>query len=71
MELTIRAATPALLELRLQRYDLLHVNCEGCEFAMYENLAEGDLLGKFSYIQHSFHYYSQPNLQHRYCRYKS
>ena len=26
--------------------DLLHVNCEGCEWEMFENLIENDLLKK-------------------------
>jgi hypothetical protein len=67
--LKVRSASAVINELSLAHYDLLHVNCEGCETDMYENLAENDLFRKFRYIGHSFHNYDQPNLRARYCRY--
>ena len=51
--------------------DLLHVNCEGCEWEMFDNLIETKVLESIKSIQFSAHYFSQvPNLLSRYCKLK-
>ena len=50
-------------------YPLLHVNCEGCEYEVFEALIKEKMLDKFSVINISFHYMSGINrLFTRYCR---
>ena len=51
--------------------DLLHVNCEGCEWEMFDNLIETKVLETVRSVQFSSHYFPQvPNLLGRYCRVK-
>eukprot|EP00090_Calanus_glacialis_P037903 TRINITY_DN6584_c0_g1_i1.p1 TRINITY_DN6584_c0_g1~~TRINITY_DN6584_c0_g1_i1.p1 ORF type:complete len:306 (+),score=88.52 TRINITY_DN6584_c0_g1_i1:173-1090(+) len=51
--------------------DLMHVNCEGCEWEMFDNLIETRVLETVRSIQFSSHYFSQvPNLVARYCKIK-
>jgi len=54
------------------RIDLLHVNCEGCEWEMLENLIEArSVINNIRSIQFSSHFFSQvPDLVSRYCRIK-
>jgi FkbM family methyltransferase len=48
---------------------LLHVNCEGCEYELFESLIAEDMLQSFPAIQVSFHYFDGiKNLFQRYCR---
>ena len=53
--------------------DLLHVNCEGCEWEMFESLVNNNLINKFRIIQFSAHYYFEDDpetiakTQQRYC----
>ncbi|KAI8462315.1 MAG: hypothetical protein J3K34DRAFT_449092 [Monoraphidium minutum] len=56
-----------------ERYGMLHVNCEGCEYEMFEALANAGLLNTFPIIQFSFHWYTQvgSHLGLRYCRIRS
>jgi len=52
--------------------DLLHVNCEGCEWEMFDNLIETGELSKIRSVQFSSHFFQQvPNLVARYCNIKS
>jgi len=51
--------------------DLLHVNCEGCEWEMFENLLETGVMQSIKSMQFSSHYFSPdqvPNLLARYCK---
>lgn len=61
LTLVIRDAAAAFCELlktnRAERIDVLHVNCEGCEYDMFARLAEQDMLQYFVHIQASFHNY--------------
>jgi len=51
--------------------DLLHVNCEGCEWEMFDNLIDTKVLESVKSVQFSAHYFSQvPNLFYRYCKLK-
>jgi len=53
--------------------DLLHVNCEGCEWEMFENLIETGVMQTIRSMQFSSHYFSPdqvPNLLARYCKIK-
>ena len=51
--------------------DLLHVNREGCEWEMFDNLIETKVLESVKSVQFSAHYFSQvPNLFYRYCKLK-
>lgn len=45
----------------------LHVNCEGCEYEVFEAFIQEKILGIFSVIQISFHYYS--GVTHPFSRY--
>lgn len=50
--------------------DLLHVNCEGCEWEMFENLIEAGVMKTIRSMQFSSHYFSPsqvPDLLARYC----
>ena len=52
--------------------DLLHVNCEGCEYEMLENLIKSGLHWKIKIIQFGTHFFSEiPNLTERYCAIRS
>jgi len=69
VELQIQAAHEVLKEVAGDSIiDLLHVNCEGCEWEMFENLIENDLLKKIRSIQFSTHFNENvPNITTRYC----
>jgi len=52
--------------------DLFHVNCEGCEWEMIENLLATDLVKKMRTIQFGSHYFEEvPNILSRYCKIRS
>ena len=52
--------------------DLLHVNCEGCEYEMLENIIKSGLHWKIKIIQFGTHFFSEvPNLTQRYCAIRS
>ena len=52
--------------------DLLHVNCEGCEYEMLENLIKSGLHWKINIIQFGTHYFpGVPRLTERYCAIRS
>ena len=59
-----------LTSLDRSHVDVLHVNCEGCEWDFFERLLETDTLRQIKYIQMSFHNYGERgigNLLPRYC----
>lgn len=59
-----------LLELGYSHIDLLHMNCEGCEWELLERLIQADTLKHVKYIQVSFHNYGERgigNILPRYC----
>ena len=48
--------------------DLLHVNCEGCEYEMLENIIKSGLHWKIKIIQFGSHFFSEiPRLTERFC----
>ena len=48
--------------------DLLHVNCEGCEYEMLENLIKSGLHWKIKIIQFGTHFFPEvPRLTGRFC----
>ena len=52
--------------------DLLHVNCEGCEYEMLENIIKSGLHLKIKIIQFGTHFFPEvPNLTQRYCAIRS
>jgi len=54
------------------KIDLLHVNCEGCEWEMLENLIEDDIHKNIRMVQFSSHYFRQvKDITSRYCNIKS
>jgi len=49
--------------------DLLHVNCEGCEWEMFENLIGSGIHTKIRMIQFGSHYFSQvEGITQRFCQ---
>jgi len=49
--------------------DLMHVNCEGCEWELFEALVLEGILQKIKVLQFSAHYFPEiSNVQQRYCR---
>lgn len=49
--------------------DLLHVNCEGCEWEMFENLIRSGIHTKIRMIQFGSHYFSQvEGITRRFCQ---
>ena len=52
--------------------DLLHVNCEGCEYEMLENIIKSGLHLKIKIIQFGTHFFPEvPRLTERYCAIRS
>ena len=52
--------------------DLLHVNCEGCEYEMLENIIKSGLHWKIKIIQFGTHFFPEvPRLTERYCAIRS
>ena len=48
--------------------DLFHVNCEGCEWEMLENIIKNGLHKKMKKIQFGTHYFPQiSDISYRYC----
>jgi len=73
--LEIREGASVLRGLKTDKddlIDLLHVNCEGCEWEMFDNLIESGELRTIRSVQFSSHLFQQvPNLVARYCNIKS
>jgi len=73
-ELQIRDASKAVGEVLRNikdktEVDLLHVNCEGCEWEMFENLLSSGIHTKIRKIQFGSHYFSQvEGITQRYCQ---
>merc|ERR1712032_526337 len=73
-ELQIRDASKAVGEVLSNlkdktEVDLLHVNCEGCEWEMFENLISSGIHTKIRMIQFGSHYFSQvEGITQRYCQ---
>ena len=52
--------------------DLLHVNCEGCEYEMLENIIQSGLHRRIKVIQFGSHFFSEiPRLTERFCAIRS
>ena len=52
--------------------DLLHVNCEGCEYEMLENIIKSGLHWKIKIIQFGTHFFPEvPRLTERFCAIRS
>ena len=52
--------------------DLLHVNCEGCEYEMLENIIKSGLHWRIKIIQFGTHFFPEvPRLTERYCAIRS
>ena len=48
--------------------ELLHVNCEGCEYEMLENIIKSGLHWKIKIIQFGTHFFPEvPRLTERFC----
>ena len=52
--------------------DLLHVNCEGCEYEMLENIIKAGLHWRIKIIQFGTHFFQEiPRLTERFCAIRS
>ena len=52
--------------------DLLHVNCEGCEYEMLENIIKSGLHWRIKIIQFGTHFFTGiPRLTERFCAIRS
>ena len=52
--------------------DLLHINCEGCEYEMLENIIKAGLHRRIKIIQFGTHFFPEvPRLTERYCAIRS
>ena len=72
IKMEIREAGPVIKKLASNfqnTVDLLHVNCEGCEWEMFENIIEHNLQTSIKIIQFGAHYFDQvPDIAERYCK---
>lgn len=72
IEMEIREAGPVIRKIASNfndTVDLLHVNCEGCEWEMFENIIEHNLQTNIRIIQFGAHYFDQvDNIAERYCK---
>jgi len=67
-ELSIRSVYEVWVDLGSPRIDLIHVNCEGCEWEMWEALLEHDLLRQIGTVQVGTHWFPQViDIEERYC----
>ena len=58
VDLPIRSFTEVYADLGNNKVvDLIHINCEGCEWEMFESMIANNLVTKFRIIQFSAHYY--------------
>ena len=52
--------------------EMLHVNCEGCEFEMFENIIKSGLHWRIKIIQFGSHFFPEiPRLTERFCAIRS
>jgi len=64
----MRTANVVKMLTQGEKIDLLHVNCEGCEWEMLENLIEENIHKSIRMIQFSSHYFRQvKDITSRYC----
>ena len=72
VNMEIREAGPVirtLAKLYKNTVDLLHVNCEGCEWEMFENIIKHNLQTNIRIIQIGAHYFDQvDDIAERYCK---
>lgn len=67
-ELLIRSIKDVWVELGSPRVDLLHVNCEGCEWEMWETLLDEGLVQQMETVQFGTHWFPQvKDIEKRYC----
>jgi hypothetical protein len=51
--------TALLADLRASQVDILHINCEGCEWELLLHLAQLSMFHLFAILQVSFHNYGE------------
>ena len=72
IEMEIREAGPDIRKIATNykdTVDLLHVNCEGCEWEMFENIIEHNLQTHIRIIKIGAHYFDQVgDIAERYCK---
>ncbi|XP_050394601.2 uncharacterized protein LOC126812307 isoform X2 [Patella vulgata] len=68
--ITIRKATTFFDEIKVKdkNVDLLHINCEGCEFELLEDLISTGYIRYFNHVQFQFHMHL-PYIEKEACRY--
>lgn len=65
----IRSVIEVWREFHMPTIDLLHVNCEGCEWEMWEALLKADLMQHIHIMQVGTHWFPQiDDVERRYCR---
>jgi len=69
VNLKIREASKIIREISNNGFvDLLHVNCEGCEWEMMENIIENNIISDIGSIQLGTHYFPEiEDISSRYC----
>ncbi|KAK6194693.1 hypothetical protein SNE40_000279 [Patella caerulea] len=69
-DITIRKATTFFDEVKVKdkNVDLLHINCEGCEFELLEDLIATGYIRYFNHVQFQFHMHL-PYIEKEACRY--
>ena len=64
----IKSIVEAWEELGKPSIDLLHMNCEGCEWEMLETLISSDIIHKVRILQVGTHWFADvQNIEQRYC----
>ena len=65
-----RAAAQAFVsrEFGAPKIDLMHVNCEGCEWELLESLLTAGMTSQICTLQLGTHWFKQiTDIEHRYC----
>lgn len=68
----IKSIVEAWEELGKPSIDLLHINCEGCEWEMLETMISSGIVNKVRILQVGTHWFANvKNIQQRYCNIES
>jgi galactoside 2-L-fucosyltransferase 1/2 len=68
----IKSIVEAWGELGKPSIDLLHINCEGCEWEMLETMISSGIVNKVRILQVGTHWFANvKNIQQRYCNIES